>query len=1203
MHVEKSNFRIIKTFISLMIVGLFVLTAAHVNAEIIVYSEGFEVSDGGYTHTGTLDQWEWGQPSAGFTPGPGAANSGLNCWGTDLDDHVPSNSDSYLTSPAIAVPALGANEVARVRFFAWIAVDLMLDRGEFQVSSDGSTWETMAELLGVMQGNWTEYYFDVSNYAGGDLYLRFRCRADGSNAFWSPYPYNMAGLYVDDIAVVIADAPSVQTTVTMEAWEDQYTYASCPWVYTWNGTEYVKDNDVYSTARGEAMEYTDYYLLNEPPVSTDGKYLLQLRETDDEESYTDRVALMTVDHDAGVSIAPDDSGNILTYSAPAAPLTAVDDQGSDVSVALAAVDGTGVNGYNGDTVLLDFSNVDTTNGATLVLCVKGFIDDGQNPVPTLVRPPAVYIQTQDSNGQWVTQNKFWPRWEPAVMAYDLQGALSAGNLVRLFVTSCHENKYHLIDYVGLDGSAQQNVTVNVLSPASAVQSINGDVTAAITSSDDVYAYMARGESISMEFAAPEDTGQERDFIIVSEGYYVPIGTYFIYTWDGTDWVQRDAWTIEGAGDQTRTFDLSLWLPDPDGDWKIRIWQDYWWNGAGIDYVGIMRGVEAGIMDNAYDLKKSMDVTSLLIASDDNRDNWSADTSARDRWVEVLWEPFEINTPPTTNPVMIINPASSTPTISWTYNDVESDPQVMYEVEVWTGPGGTGTNVWDPASGAGAMTSVVYAGTPLIPGGTYYARVKAYDGFAWGGWSEASWTVPETIAVDLDIKPTSCPNPFNVKAQGVLPVAILGTETFDVTQIDIASLRLETVAPIRSSLEDVATPLENGVPVIPVPTGPINVITVDITPFVSPGDYSFGPGNTMGMALQAVDQGSDFNVTEVTPDAFRALTAEQLAAYDLIAINNHPDRIAGGLGTVWHNVVGVETGGRVVLNSHDAPRFKMTVCAGCGFSGCNPGPGVEPFGTHDLIRQSALWAGGVPGETGLLIFNDAARFPTVGGIGWENPELELPAAWGITDADQSGGNFAPGGGYTDILPAFETHPIYIGLSDVRFGINTISSFAANIVDTSFHSVFASFNPAILTPTEVIINSGIIDPGGYGCGMDGGFSVLSPDGTAITLIRDAVAEYDCECTTEGPDGYVDLTLKFKRQELVDVIGDVEHDDELSLTIEGTTLDGVPIYGQDCIVIRGRHRGLGNADTNQDGIVNILDLMAVSEKWLQKEILTSK
>ncbi|MGD2065076.1 MAG: hypothetical protein PVI95_01310 [Dehalococcoidia bacterium] len=62
-----------------------------------------------------------------------------------------------------------------------------------------------------------------------------------------------------------------------------------------------------------------------------------------------------------------------------------------------------------------------------------------------------------------------------------------------------------------------------------------------------------------------------------------------------------------------------------------------------------------------------------------------------------------------------------------------------------------------------------------------------------------------IEVDVDIKPVSCPNPLNVGDKGVLPVAILGSEDFDVTQVDPATVRLEGVAPLRWALEDVAGP--------------------------------------------------------------------------------------------------------------------------------------------------------------------------------------------------------------------------------------------------------------------------------------------------------------------------------------------------------------------------------------------------------------
>jgi hypothetical protein len=64
-----------------------------------------------------------------------------------------------------------------------------------------------------------------------------------------------------------------------------------------------------------------------------------------------------------------------------------------------------------------------------------------------------------------------------------------------------------------------------------------------------------------------------------------------------------------------------------------------------------------------------------------------------------------------------------------------------------------------------------------------------------------------IAVPVDIKPTSCRNPFNINQKGVTPVAILGTGDFDVTQVDPASVMLAGVAPLRWAYDDVATPFE------------------------------------------------------------------------------------------------------------------------------------------------------------------------------------------------------------------------------------------------------------------------------------------------------------------------------------------------------------------------------------------------------------
>ena len=48
--------------------------------------------------------------------------------------------------------------------------------------------------------------------------------------------------------------------------------------------------------------------------------------------------------------------------------------------------------------------------------------------------------------------------------------------------------------------------------------------------------------------------------------------------------------------------------------------------------------------------------------------------------------------------------------------------------------------------------------------------------------------------------------MNVKSKGKLPVAILGSEEFDVSNIDPAPILLAGITPIRSSVEDVSAPL-------------------------------------------------------------------------------------------------------------------------------------------------------------------------------------------------------------------------------------------------------------------------------------------------------------------------------------------------------------------------------------------------------------
>lgn len=51
-----------------------------------------------------------------------------------------------------------------------------------------------------------------------------------------------------------------------------------------------------------------------------------------------------------------------------------------------------------------------------------------------------------------------------------------------------------------------------------------------------------------------------------------------------------------------------------------------------------------------------------------------------------------------------------------------------------------------------------------------------------------------VNAPLDILPGGCPNPFNLRARGALPVALAGSSWFNVTSVDASTVRLNGVAP-------------------------------------------------------------------------------------------------------------------------------------------------------------------------------------------------------------------------------------------------------------------------------------------------------------------------------------------------------------------------------------------------------------------------
>ncbi|MCH7522255.1 MAG: FG-GAP repeat protein, partial [Chloroflexi bacterium] len=79
--------------------------------------------------------------------------------------------------------------------------------------------------------------------------------------------------------------------------------------------------------------------------------------------------------------------------------------------------------------------------------------------------------------------------------------------------------------------------------------------------------------------------------------------------------------------------------------------------------------------------------------------------------------------------------------------------------------------------------------------------------------------PGVITADLDIKPGSCPNSYNRNSHGVLPVALVGTDTFDPMDVDLSTVLLARADGVGGRV----APHEG-------PPGPHSVFGDDATPF-------------------------------------------------------------------------------------------------------------------------------------------------------------------------------------------------------------------------------------------------------------------------------------------------------------------------------------------------------------------------------------
>ena len=168
----------------------------------------FEEDDGGFISNNS-NGWQWGEPTAGGIQ----AFSGIKVWATRLSGNYYNSSNWYLDSPEFSVPNGSTLSFYHYYEFEQGGSGTLYDGGNVKISIDGgSSFNLITPIYGYTgiisalgeQGfggfidDWEPLEFDISNYAGENIIIRWHFKSDNS--------VTELGWYIDDVAITIHSA-------------------------------------------------------------------------------------------------------------------------------------------------------------------------------------------------------------------------------------------------------------------------------------------------------------------------------------------------------------------------------------------------------------------------------------------------------------------------------------------------------------------------------------------------------------------------------------------------------------------------------------------------------------------------------------------------------------------------------------------------------------------------------------------------------------------------------------------------------------------------------------------------------------------------------------------------------------------------------------------------------------------------------------
>jgi hypothetical protein len=335
------------------------------------------------------------------------------------------------------------------------------------------------------------------------------------------------------------------------------TKQSCPFVYSWDGTQYVFDAEPYGGAITRGLEKNDFTQL-ERLREQDGLYRVKLTNEVDETQFTNLTELWVVDHPAGTRVVADVLGNLHTLAAPHSPLSARDAAGRDLLPWLRATDRLiweppavpDAEGNLQDDIVMTFPKPPGVTHAKLVanvatglwgsFMIKKMVELRGRDVGAWYTLMDQSQAARDALFAWEVREQLYALkiyveeptgWEVRAVLPGMGPFISKDRVVPLDISRVRGDQLRIrihppagfwaLNSFAVDYSADRSLSVAKLQPLTARDLEGKDVLPDLVGRDDRYLAMPDvGDTADLTFSVPSlHAGTDRTIFLHSRGYY------------------------------------------------------------------------------------------------------------------------------------------------------------------------------------------------------------------------------------------------------------------------------------------------------------------------------------------------------------------------------------------------------------------------------------------------------------------------------------------------------------------------------------------------------------------------------------------------------------------------------------------------------------------------------------------------------------